>query len=144
MSDADRPRRDRSHRSGGSLLPPDAVTLASIRALIREERRIAMRARTLCITLESALRDYADLESAPDDATRIALRRQWCERVLKMVQEARLNAMRNRHAFELIADEVRVGKSGTARFAAARREFEQHAGQAEEAAMREIGEAEAS
>ncbi|HEX6474576.1 MAG TPA: hypothetical protein VF114_05755 [Candidatus Limnocylindria bacterium] len=140
MSEIDQPRPDPERREEGPRVPPDATTLDSIRALIREERRMSMRARTLRITLESALRDYDEVQRAEPADLRFALRRDWCERVLDMVQEVRTNAMRNRHAFELIAEQVKVGKSGTARFAAARRDFELQADRAEETAINGMSE----
>jgi hypothetical protein len=132
------PRRGQSGRRDAL----DPATLASIRDVIREERRMCMRARTLAITLESALRDYDELDGGDGDAVMIAIRRRWCEHVLEMLQDVRTIAMRNHHAFELIAENVSVGKSGTARFAAARRAFERHADLAESTARRAIGEGE--
>ena len=57
-----------------------------------------------------------------------------------MLQELRANALRNRQAFEQLADQVKVGKSGIARFAAARIEFERYADRAEETATRSMEE----
>ena len=141
MPENDRhPREPDSGPGGGRLSPPDAETVVSVRTLIREEHRMSMRARTLSITLVSALRDYDAIKGTDDEAARIALRRAWCQHVLEMLQEVRTIAMRNRRAFDLIADHVKVGKSGTARFAAARKEFERHADQAEKTALKAIGE----
>lgn len=140
MSETDRSQSDRTPRRDGPLGQLDVEAVESVRVLIREERRLSLNARTLATTLESALQDYEKLPSAESDAQLIALRRQWCERVLDMLQEMRAGALRNGHAFALIAEQVSVGKSGTSRFAAARKQFERQADRAEETAMRTIGE----
>ena len=139
MPETNGPHMEREGRPSVRSNLPDQATAASIQELIRDQRRMSLRARTVAISLASALRDEDEISGMNDRADRIALRRSWCQHVLDVVEELRTSAALNNRAFALIARDVAIGKSGTARFAAARIEFERHADRAEGAARRAMG-----
>ncbi|HEX6655350.1 MAG TPA: hypothetical protein VF153_03970 [Candidatus Limnocylindria bacterium] len=125
----------------GATEAAQARRLEDVRGLIREQRRTTMRARTIAITLDSALTEFTANREANEltDLQRIELRRQWCQRALGMIQEVRAHAMRTSQAFELVAAEGGLARSMPARFAAANRQIAQYADQAERSAIAGIG-----
>lgn len=121
--------------AGGRSASPLGVPGDDLQLLIREQRRTTIRARTIAITLESALREQRALESVSDVRERIEMRREWCERALEMAQDVRAHVLRTRQAFELLSDRSRaVGPNTPARFEAADRQIEEYVERAERAA----------
>jgi hypothetical protein len=81
--------------------------LEAIRELIHEQRRAILKARTISITLRSALDDFDG--AIHDDLSlraQVALRREWCERAAQMIQDLRVQALRTR----ALAARIKVGR----------------------------------
>jgi predicted nucleic acid-binding protein len=77
-------------------MPRDRSLIETIEALVREQRRTTLRARTIAVTLKSSLDEFDRTRGEADPARRVALRREWSERAQQMIIEVRAEALRIR------------------------------------------------
>ncbi len=74
-----------------------------LRYLIRQQRRIILEARTVSVTLQSALRQLEGVHPVLSVDDRIVLRRQWCERASSLLLEVRAHSARIAAVTEQVA-----------------------------------------
>ena len=73
--------------------PP--TKLETIRALVREQRRTCLKARTIVVSLRSALADFQAIsDTLEPEEIRFAMRRAWCERAATLLLDLRADLMR--------------------------------------------------
>ena len=65
-----------------------------LRYLIRQQRRVILEARTIAITLQSAVHQIERVDASLSLEDRIVLRRQWCERASALLLDVRAHAAR--------------------------------------------------
>lgn len=86
---------------------PRLPTTAVLKELIHEQRRAILKARTISVTLQSALVDFEQVRDSELSFTaRRDLRRSWCEHAAEMIQDLRAETLRTRamgrHISELL------------------------------------------
>lgn len=85
--------------------------------LVRLERRLALEARTIAVSLQSALNQLGDADQRlrlPDGAAR---RREWCQRARLLLTEVEAQSARNRRAVDVAFAEWPVGTGSAERTA---------------------------
>lgn len=93
----------------------DRSLIETIEALTREQRRTSLRARTIAVTLKSALDEFDHGRmSEADPPRRVALRREWCEHAQQMILEVRAEALRIRSIGSRLASQADTTADGRA------------------------------
>jgi hypothetical protein len=79
-----------------------------IEDLVQEQKQVLLKARTVAVSLRSALREFGKTSYGPSH-DRAATRRRWLERASALVQDVRAQSLRARHASRRLTDEAAPG-----------------------------------